>query len=160
MPAPVTTDSVWRAVEKQLFAVLGFVTPKGEARSAGIVYVVTDRTFYIASERHAWKARHIAKNPRVSLTITIPKRIPLFPWFQIPQATITCNGTATLMEVAELPGGTARRLLRANAEKPDTRFDLVIVAVRPTGDFVTYGVGIPLIKMADKVLAAGRAPVG
>jgi hypothetical protein len=37
MPANVTTADVWRHVEKQSFAVLGFVTPRGEARTAGII---------------------------------------------------------------------------------------------------------------------------
>ena len=50
MPAPVTTDLVWSTVEKNPFAVLAYVTPAGEARSAGIVYVVEDRTFFISTD--------------------------------------------------------------------------------------------------------------
>ncbi|MBW2688245.1 MAG: hypothetical protein JRE19_20455 [Deltaproteobacteria bacterium] len=43
MPASITTELVWSEIEKQLFAVLSYVTPKAEARSAGIVYIVRDR---------------------------------------------------------------------------------------------------------------------
>lgn len=63
MLAPVTTDLVWSVVEKHVFAVLAHVTPAGEARSAGIVYVVDDHTFYISTGRATWKARHIRANP-------------------------------------------------------------------------------------------------
>ena len=51
MPANITTDQVWREVEKRSFAVLGYVTPKGEARTAGIVYTVRDRQVYIVTGR-------------------------------------------------------------------------------------------------------------
>ncbi len=47
MPAPVTTDRIWKEVRARLFAVLGFVNPKGEARTSGIVYVVRNRQLYI-----------------------------------------------------------------------------------------------------------------
>ncbi len=40
MAAAPSTDLVWREIRKQMFAVLGFVAPRGEARTAGIVYAV------------------------------------------------------------------------------------------------------------------------
>ena len=43
MSAPITPDLVWSEVEKRLFAVLAYVNPKVQARSAGIVYLVKDR---------------------------------------------------------------------------------------------------------------------
>jgi Pyridoxamine 5'-phosphate oxidase len=94
MPANITTDRVWRELEERSFALLGYVTPRGEAPSTGIVYVVRDRQLYITTGRSSWKARHIAFNPDVSLTVAIPKRIPFVPWIQIPAATITFVGDA------------------------------------------------------------------
>ena len=77
MPMQLTSDQVWQAIEKELFAVLGMVTAQGEARTVGIVYIVRDRKLYIGTDQAAWKARHVAANPHVSITIPIAKRILL-----------------------------------------------------------------------------------
>lgn len=45
MTNPATTEIVWNAIEKELFAVLGMVTPDQEARTVGIVYIVNDKKF-------------------------------------------------------------------------------------------------------------------
>jgi hypothetical protein len=34
-----------------------------------------------------------------------------------------------------------------------------IIEIQPEGDFITYGVGIPLMKMMKSGLTRGRAPV-
>ena len=49
MTIKLTTEQVWQAIEKEVFAVLGMVTTKCESRTAGIVYVVKNRRLYIAS---------------------------------------------------------------------------------------------------------------
>ena len=49
MPAPVTTESVWRALSANMFGVLSWLAPGG-ARSAGIVYVVRDRKLLIGTD--------------------------------------------------------------------------------------------------------------
>ena len=63
MPAKVTSEQVWREIEKRSFAVLGFVTPRGEARTAGIIYTVRDRQVYIVTGRDSWKARQPEGRP-------------------------------------------------------------------------------------------------
>ena len=103
MPAPVTTSLVWNEIEKRLFAVLAYVNPHGQARSAGIVYIANDQVLYVGTEKDSWKAKHIRLNPNVALNVTIAKRIPFMPWIKIPDATIAFNGTARLMAVAFFP---------------------------------------------------------
>ena len=49
MTQELTTDRVWEAIERELFAVIGMVTAAGEARTAGIVYIVRDRKLYIGT---------------------------------------------------------------------------------------------------------------
>lgn len=71
MPAPVTTDLVWEEIEKRLFAVLSYVAPKAQARSAGIVSVVRDRTLHVGTGKESCKAKHIRLNPNVALNVTI-----------------------------------------------------------------------------------------
>src|SRR5690606_40705345 len=67
-------DALPISIGKELFAVLGMVTARGEARTVGIVYVVRERKLYVATGADTWKARHVAANPNVSITIPIAKR--------------------------------------------------------------------------------------
>ena len=159
MPAPVTTDLVWSTVEKQPFGVLAFVTPRGEARSAGIVYVVEDRTFLISTDDDSWKAKHIQGNPNVSLTVTMPKRLPFLPFFKIPAAVATCQGKAEILTVDEVDPKTLEQLFKGLELTDQKRADTRVIKVIPTGDFVTYGVGVSLMTMRNPEEASGRAPV-
>lgn len=159
MPAPVTTDMVWNEVEKRVFAVLSYVTPKGHARSAGIVYVVQNRVLYIGTGRDSWKAKHIAKNPHVALNVNIPKRIPFIPWAKIPDATISFHANAKVLPLEETKPEILDALLKGMVDGPELRTSTSVLEVAPEGDFVTYGIGIPLIDMRDPKKAMGRAPV-
>lgn len=159
MPAPVTTDSVWSEVEKRVFAVLAYVTPKSHARSAGIVYLVRDRVLYIGTGKDSWKAKHIARNPNVALNVNIPKRIPFLPWIKIPDATISFAASARMLPVDQTEPAILDALLEGMADDPEIREGSIVVEVRPVGDFVTYGIGVPLLDMRDPKKARGRAPV-
>lgn len=159
MAMTLTTDQVWEALEKELFAVLGMVTANQEARTVGIVYVVRGRKLYIGTERETWKARHIRANPHVSLTVPIAKRIPLMPWFKIPAATITFSGSARLLSPEQAPPGVLKAVFRQLADDPTAMADTVVIEVTPEKDFVTYGVGMPLLQMRHPEQARGRAPV-
>ncbi len=155
----LTSEQVWQEVRRNLFAVLGMVTPAGEARTAGIVYVVQGETLYIATGRETWKARHVARNPHVSLTIPIAKQIPFIPWVKIPAATITFSGTATVQDADDAPPAILRALFRGLEDQRSRIADMCLIAVTPTGDFVTYGVGVSLMRMRHPDQARGRAPV-
>lgn len=159
MTARLTSEQVWQALEKELFAVLGVVTTKNEARTAGIVYVVRNRRLYIASDRDAWKVRHIMQNPHVSLTIPVHKRIPFLPWIKIPAATITFCGMAQILEPGETPPEIVRAIYRGMANDRELMSESCLIEVTPVKDFVTYGIGISLMKMRDPEQARGRAPV-
>ena len=78
------------------------VTSKGEARTIGIVYIVHKNKIYVSTSKESWKARHVQRNPHVSMTVPIAKRIPLLPWIKIPAATITFSGNAKVLEPEEL----------------------------------------------------------
>jgi hypothetical protein len=159
MPATITTSEVWREVEKRFFAVLAFVTSRGEARTAGIVYAVRDRQLYIATGQDSWKVRHIIGNPHVSVTVTIPKRIPFMPWLPIPPATITFQGEASVDAVDDVPPEILRKLTRGLKPSAEELAGACIIRIRPAGAFVTYGVGVPLRTMRNPEAARGRAPV-
>jgi hypothetical protein len=159
MTTKLTSEQVWQVIEKELFAVLGMVTARNEARTVGIIYVVRNRRMYIASNRDAWKVRHIVQNPHVSLTIPVHKRIPFLPWIKIPAATITFCGIAQILEPAETPPEIVRAIYRDMANSQEQMAESCLIEVTPIKDFVTYGIGIPLMKMRDPEQARGRAPV-
>jgi hypothetical protein len=159
MSAPISTDQVWHEVERAMFAVLGVVTAKAEARTAGIVYAVHDRQLYIASGRSAWKTKHIEKNPNVSLTVAIPKRIPFMPWIRIPAATITFQGEATVHGKDEAPEEIQKELTRGLELDQETLSSFCFIQVKPKGHFVTYGIGVSLPTMRKPEAASGRTPV-
>ena len=159
MSAPLTTDQVWREIERNLFGVLGLVTAKGEARTVGIVYIVRSRKLYIGSLKSAWKVRHVAGNPHCSMTIPIAKRIPFLPWIKIPAATITFAGTARILD-ADTAGPEIRAALyRGMAEDAVKMETSCVIEMTPIGDFITYGIGMPMIQMRDPEKARGRAAV-
>ncbi len=160
MAAAPSTDLVWREIQRQIFAVLGWVTPAGEARTAGIVYVARGRAIFLGTDCDSWKARHISKNPHVSITVTIPKRIPFMPWIKIPPATATFQGNASMMSSDETPADVLSALLRGLELDAATREGIRIIRVMPRGDFVTYGVGVSLMTMRHPDKAQGRAPTG
>lgn len=159
MTLDLTTGEVWQVLEKNLFAVLGMVTARGEARTVGVVYVVRDRRLYVVTGRESWKAKHVAQNPHVSITVPIDKRIPIAPWVKIPAATITFCGQARVMPAGEQPEDLLQALFRGMETDPEMVADSCIIEIAPEKDFITYGVGVSLLTMRNPEEARGRVPV-
>lgn len=159
MPIALTRDQVWRAVEREIFAVLATVNPRGQPRSAGIVYTVRERVLYIATGLKSFKARNVARDPHVSLTVAVGKRIPFLPWIKIPPATITFQGMASLRPADSVGADLRKLLLRGLKVEGPSLADLGFIEVTPVGEFMTYGIGVPLMTMRVPEAARGRAPV-
>ena len=156
----LTTGRVWEAIDDAIFGVLGFVNREGQPRTAGVMYVVDGRTLLISSGKDSWKTRHLSRDPHVSMTITIPKRIPFLPFVKIPAATITFQGVAQITGVEDLDETLRRRLFRGLELDRDLVADTAIIRVLPQGEFVTYGIAMPTMRMRDTALARGRVACG
>ncbi len=154
--ANLTTAQVWAEIENQMFGIVGMVSAKNEARTAGIVYIVRDHKLYFGTAKAEWKTRHIAQNQNVSMTIPIAKRIPFMPWIKIPQATITFAGVANVMGSDEAPAEIVQTL---HADISGVDHETTIIEITPVKEFVTYGVGVSLQTMRDTVKARGRVAV-
>jgi uncharacterized pyridoxamine 5'-phosphate oxidase family protein len=159
MSEPISTNLVWQEIEKQIFGILGMVTAQNEARTVGIVYAVADRKLYIGSKRDAWKVRHIAQNPHVSLTIPIHKRIIFMPWIKIPAATITFSGKAAVKEVDDIPAPVVKALYQGMEVDELFKQNAAVIEMIPVKEFLTYGVGVSLMEMRAPEKARGRVPV-
>jgi len=159
MTNQLSSEIVWQELQKELFAVLGMVTARGEARTAGVVYIVHDRKVYILTEEDTWKSRHVRQNQYVSITVPIAKRIPFLPWLKIPAATISFSGIANVIEAEEVRKDVLHALMRGMEKDTEKVASMCVIEIVPKGDFVTYGVGIPLMTMREPEKASGRAPV-
>lgn len=155
----LSSKQVWEAINKEIFGVIGMVTAKNEARTVGVVYFVQDQKLYISSKKNAWKTRHIAANPAVSITIPIAKRIPFMPWIKIPAATVTFSGKARVFSVTDAPKSLLKSVFRDVAKDEARIADSCLIEVTPEKEFVTYGVGVSLMEMRNTEKARGRAPV-
>jgi hypothetical protein len=157
--AQISSEQVWQEIEKQMFGILGMVTAKNEARTVGIVYVVHGRQLFISTKKSAWKTKHIAQNPHVSLTIPIHKRIPFLPWIKIPAATITFSGTAVIQNPNDISAAVLHALYQGREDNKEILAQTAVLAIKPVGDFMTYGVGVSLKEMRDSDKARGRTAV-
>ena len=153
------SEQVWDAIYKELFAVLGMVTAKNEARTVGVVYIVQNRKLYIGTGSDSWKARHIAANSAVSITIPIAKRIPIMPWIKIPAATITFSGQARVLPANEVAKPILQAVFQGLADDAAKLSETCLIEVTPEKEFITYGIGIPLRQMRHPDQSRGRAPV-
>lgn len=157
-----TTEEVWKAIDGNIFGVLAFVNANGEPRSAGICYVVDGRTLLVPTARDSWKTRHITANPHVSMTVTIPKRVPFVPFLKVPAATVTFQGLAEVLELGDANPETTKRMLQGlDYDEDDEKLhESVMLRIVPQGDFLTYGIAMPLLQMRTPERARGRTPCG
>lgn len=153
MSLPTTSDEVWEYIEKWPFAVLSFVTPNGESRSAGVMYKTKDRVIYVLTGRETWKVRHIEANPNVSLTVTV-QRLPIRVR-QAPPAVISFAGSATVLGMDEIDEEIASALTKGIDDVPGT----CAIRIVPSGKFVTYGIGVPVMKMRHPEESLARVSV-
>jgi hypothetical protein len=152
------TDEVWREIEDASFLILSYVTPAGEPRSAGVMHKAIGHKLYVVSEPASWKARHIAADGRVAVTVPVRRGGVLSLLAPIPPATISFHGVA----VVHAPDSPAIRPIVAQlgAVLPaGRREDVAVIEITPEGTFTTYGIGVPLTKLRDTEAARARVPV-
>ena len=157
---PVTTEQVWKAIDDAFFGVLAFVNRDGQPRTAGVNYAVGGRSLYISTDTDSWKVRHIAANPNVSMTVTVPKRVPFLPFIKVPAATITFRGEAEILGVSDVDPSVFARLGRGKERDPAVLAATAVIHIIPRGDFLTFGIGMPITQMRKHAEARGRAACG
>ena len=114
-----------------------------------------ERKLCIGTDKDAWKVRHAAANPHVSITVPIAKRIPAMPWINIPAATITFAGVARVVPVSVAPPELLQAVFRVVDKDAAPVANSCIIEVTPEKEFVTYGVGVPLMQMRHPEPALG-----
>ncbi len=156
-PRP-TSEQVWRALAKASFAILSYVTPAGEPRSSGVVYKTIGRRLYVAVAPWSWQAKHVAASGRVAVSVPVRRGGILSLVAPIPPATISFHASA-IVHSAGSP--EVRSLLKELGSLIPTERQASgsIIEIVPEGAFVTYGLGVSLMKMHDPAASQARVPV-
>lgn len=152
------TARVWMELDRASFAVIGYVTPTGEPRSSGVVYKTAGRRLYAVVAPDSWKARHIRAAGRVSVTVPVRRGGVLALVMPIPPATISFHATAIVHPAGSLKIASISKELESLLPR-DRRDAGVVIELIPEGEFLTYGVGVPLLDMQNPELSRATVPV-
>ncbi|MGE5228037.1 MAG: pyridoxamine 5'-phosphate oxidase family protein [Planctomycetaceae bacterium] len=152
------TGAVWHALAKGSFAILACVTPAGEPRSSGVVYRAIGRRLYVAVAPDSWKAKHVAANGRVAMTVPVRRGGLLALVAPIPPATISFHARATVHPAGSPELAPVLREM-ASLLPAERRASASVIELVPEGVFLTYGLGVPLRRMRDPIASMARAPV-
>lgn len=158
MRAEVSSEQVWRSIERSSFAVLSHVTPSGRPRSSGVMFVADDGHLFVVVDRRSWKARQIQDGAEVALVVTVRRGGLLSLMAPIPPATISFHARAIVHPAGELAAAPVPERL-AKVLPESRRADVCVLELVPEGHFLTYGIGVPLMQMRDPERAGGRVPV-
>ena len=154
----LTGEQVWQAIARASFAVVSHVTPAGEPRSSGVLYKTSGHRLLVAVEPGSWKARHIAADDRVAVTVLVRRGGILSLLAPIPPAAISFHGSAVVH-----PAGSplARSMLDelGSLVPVEGRTSACVIEITPAGAFRTYGLGVSLRTMLNPAAAQARVPV-
>lgn len=154
----VTSEQVWRQLDRASFAVIGYVSPVGEPRSSGVVYKTVGKRLYIVVAPDSWKARHIAADKYVTVTVPVRRGGILALFLPIPPATISFHGTAIVHPAGSVKIASLSKELESLLP-PGRRDAGVVIELIPEASFLTYGIGVPLMEMQKPELARAVVPV-
>ncbi|WP_214404133.1 pyridoxamine 5'-phosphate oxidase family protein [Pseudonocardia lacus] len=142
-----------RAIAKRSFCTLATASDASRPHIAGVLYSAAGRTLYVSTFRDSRKARNVAVNPRVAVTVPV-RRLPVGP-----PAAVQFQGTARILdnddpEIREL---AAAGRLKAISGHGELELDGgCVLRIEPGRRMVTFGLGMPLLRfLRDPLNAAG-----
>src|SRR4029453_15141827 len=129
--------------------------PTGEPRSSGVLYKAVGRRLYVAVAPDSWKARHIAVGRQVAVTVPVRRGGILSLVAPIPPAPISFHGTALPHPAGSAGAGPLAKEL-GPLLPAERQASACIIEITPEGAFVTYGGGVPLLRMRTPAAARAR----
>jgi Pyridoxamine 5'-phosphate oxidase len=146
-------DEVVRAVAKRSFCMLATSSSNNRPHVAGVLYQAIGTTLYVNTSRDSRKARNVADNPHVAVSIPI-RRLPV----RAPTSTVQFQGHAAILGFDD---PDAVRLVDAGGLKNITSHgeldysDGCFLRITPARRITTYGLGMSLLKLIRDPLHAG-----
>ena len=158
--SPTLTDDpdlrrkVMRTIAKRDFCTLATVSPAGRPHVAGVVYSAVGSSLWIHTLATSRKARNIAADPHVAISIPF-RRLPAGPPFTIhfqARAELVAMDDPTVTELVDR--GELKAIAGHGAlDMPDGAF----VEIVPTGTIHSYGPGARTIDLIRDPLNHGAA---
>jgi general stress protein 26 len=146
-------DQVAKAVAKRSFCMLATASPSGRPHVAGVLYQAIGTTLYVNMSRDSWKARNVADNPHVAVSIPI-RRLPVGG----PPSTVQFQGRADILalddpDIVRMVEASQLKNISSHGEldHPDGCF----LRITPLRRITTYGLGMSLLKLVRDPLHAG-----
>lgn len=154
-PLELPAQDVLEAIGKRSFATLATTSPEGWPHAAGVLYALSGGHLYVSTMRDSRKARNVAQEPRVAVTVPV-RRAPVGP-----PSTIIFQTEARVLALddPELRSAADAEELKAvtshgELELPGGCFLQIALPRR----VVTYGLGMSLLSLIrDPGHAAGVA---
>ncbi len=142
-----------RAIERRSFCTLATSSAQGRPHAAGVLYAAVGTTLYVSTLRDSRKARNVAENPRVAVTVPV-RRLPVGP-----PGAVQFQGTA---EVLPLDDPELRELAAAGRIKSVTGHGELelpggcYLRITPNRRLVTYAIGMSVVRvLRDPLNLAG-----
>jgi Pyridoxamine 5'-phosphate oxidase len=146
---------VTSAIAKRSFATLATTSPEQRPHAACVLYAAVDGVLYVSTSRSSRKARNMAANPHVFMSIPV-RRMP----FGAPPSSIQFAATAELLPVDHPHVVALAAAGRIKAITSHGELDLpdgCVVRLTPAHTIHTYGIGMSLRALAKNPLdAAGK----
>jgi general stress protein 26 len=146
-------DEVARTIAKRSFCTLATASPSGRPHAAGVLYRAIGTTLYVNTSRDSRKARNVAENPYVAVSIPI-RRLPVGG----PPSTVQFQGRAEIHAfddpdiVRMVESGQLKSITsHGELDHPDGCF----LHITPLRRITTYGLGMSLLKLIRDPLHAG-----
>lgn len=148
-----TITEIERILGRRSFATMATTSTQGRAHVAGVIYAMADNALFISTMRPSRKARNVAANPTVAVTVPV-RRIPVGP-----PSTIQFQSTAEILN-ADSPVLT-RLVERGELKKIIGHGELQLsdgcfLRIPLPRRLVTYGLGMSLRALIANPLDAGR----
>lgn len=144
-------DSVVKAISKRSFATLATVSPADRPHAAGILYQAVGTTLYVSTPRESRKARNIAANPHVGVSIVV-RRLPVGP-----PSNVQFQGVAEILaaddpHIVRLAGSGQLKGITSHGELDNP--ENVFLRITPGRKLNTYGLGMSLRQLLRDPLSA------
>ncbi|MDH3292930.1 MAG: pyridoxamine 5'-phosphate oxidase family protein [Acidimicrobiia bacterium] len=147
-------DRALRYIDRRSYAVIASTSEAGRSHSAGVLYARSGPQLYFSTTRSTRKARNIAANPHVGVTIPV-RRVPVGPpsaiMFQARAELVAPDDPALLERVAT--GDLKAITGHGELELPDGVFVRITLPRR----LHTYGLGMSLLSLIRDPLNASGA---
>lgn len=149
----VTPEQAVRLMKKRSYAVLASTSDAHRSHSAGVLYALSDRALFVSTLRSSRKARNIASNPHVGVTIPV-RRVPVGG----PPSALMFQARAALLDLDDtelLERAATGELTAVTSHGELDLADGVFVRIALPRRLLTYGLGMSLVALIRDPLNAG-----